>query len=83
MNKARARAKIVSESVNWARDLVNEPSNFMTPTDIAAAAQKAAKEYGIKIEVLEKQQMASLGMGALLGVAQGSHAVAQVHLHDL
>lgn len=73
MNKARARAKIVSESVTWARDLVNEPSNFMTPTDLAAAAQKAAREYGIKIEVLEKQQMASLGMGALLGVARGSH----------
>ncbi len=70
---AVSRGKIIAEAVNWARDLVNEPANFMAPADMAEAARKIAAEYGLKIEVLEKQQMASLGMGALLGVAQGSH----------
>jgi leucyl aminopeptidase len=73
MNKAVERAKIISEAVTWTRDLVNEPSNYLTPTDLANAAQKAAAANGLKIEVLEKQQIASLGMGALLGVARGSH----------
>jgi leucyl aminopeptidase len=66
------RGKIIAEAVCLARDMVNEPSNFMTPADMAEAARKIAAEHGLKIEVLEQQQMASLGMGALLGVAQGS-----------
>jgi leucyl aminopeptidase len=70
--KAISRGRIIAEAVNWARDLVNEPSNFMTPADMAEAARKIAGDYGLKIEVLEKPQMESLGMGALLGVAQGS-----------
>ncbi len=70
--KAISRGRIIAEAVNWARDLVNEPSNFMTPADMAESARKIAGDYGLKIEVLEKPQMESLGMGALLGVAQGS-----------
>ncbi len=69
---AIARAKIIADAVNWARDMVNEPSNFMTPVDMAEAARKIAGDYGMKIEVLEKPQIAELDMGALLGVAQGS-----------
>ena len=65
-------SKIMAEAVNLARDMVNEPSNYMTPTDMAAEAKKIAKEYGLLIEVLEREQMKKLGMGALLGVAQGS-----------
>jgi leucyl aminopeptidase len=72
ISRAISRGKIIAEAANWARDLVNEPSNFMTPADMAEAARKIAGEYGLKIEVLEKPQMESLGMGALLGVAQGS-----------
>jgi leucyl aminopeptidase len=72
VSKAIEKAKIISGAVNWTRDLVNEPSNFLTPADLAEAAKKLAVENGLKIEVLEKQQMASLGMGGLLGVAQGS-----------
>jgi leucyl aminopeptidase len=69
---AIARAEIIADAVNWARDMVNEPANFMTPADMAEAARKIAGDYGLKLEVLEKPQMAELGMGALLGVAQGS-----------
>jgi leucyl aminopeptidase len=70
--RAITRGRIIAGAVNWARDLVNEPSNFMTPADMAEAARKIAGDYGLKIEVLEKPQMESLGMGALLGVARGS-----------
>ncbi len=72
MTRAITRGKIIADAVNWARDMVNEPSNFMTPADMAEAARKIASEYGLTVEVLEKTQMAALGMGALLGVAQGS-----------
>ena len=73
MEKAITRAKILAEATNWARDLVNEPSNFMTPTDLALAARSMAKQYGLKAEVIDKGKMAELGMGGLLGVSQGSN----------
>ena len=64
--------KILAEAANLARDWVNEPSNYMTPTILAAEAKKVAEKHGLKIEVLERKQMKELGMGALLGVARGS-----------
>ncbi len=72
LTKAIARGRILAEAANWARDMVNEPGNFMTPTHMAEAAQELAEKYGLKIEVLDKEKMAELGMGGLLGVAQGS-----------
>ena len=44
----------------------------MTPTIMAEEAKQIAEKYGLEIEVLERKQMKELGMGALLGVAQGS-----------
>ena len=64
--------KILAEAANWARDMVNEPANYMTPSQMAEAARLLAKTSGLTVEVLEREQMAELGMGALLGVAQGS-----------
>ena len=64
--------KILAEAANLARDLVNEPSNYMTPTILAAEAKKVAEKHGLEIEVLERKQMQELGMGALLGVARCS-----------
>ena len=64
--------KILAEAANLARDMVNEPSNFMTPTMMAAEARKVAEKHGLEIKVLERKQMKELGMGALLGVARGS-----------
>ncbi|MFC1901692.1 leucyl aminopeptidase [Chloroflexota bacterium] len=72
LEKSIARGSIMAEAANWARDLVNEPASYMTPSRMAEAAQKLAKSYGLKVEVLEPEQMAAAGMGALLGVAQGS-----------
>jgi len=72
LEKGSHQGRILAEATNLARDMINEPSNFMTPTNMANAAMKLAKDYGLEISVLEREQMQELGMGALLGVAQGS-----------
>jgi leucyl aminopeptidase len=67
------KGQILANAAILARDMVNEPANYMTPTDMAQEASRLAETYGLPVEVLEKEQMKELGMGALLGVAQGSH----------
>jgi leucyl aminopeptidase len=64
--------RILAESANFARDLVNHPANDMTPTILAERAQQVAKECGLTCEILERPDMQKLGMGLLLAVAQGS-----------
>ncbi len=63
---------ILAEAVKLCRDMGNEPANYMTPTRMAEIALEVARETGVEIEVLDRPQMAEMGMGALLGVAQGS-----------
>lgn len=63
---------ILSDAVNLCRDLVNEPANKMTPTRLAEVALEVAIQNGMDIRVLDKAEMEKLGMGAILGVAQGS-----------
>ena len=72
IEKAIERGKILAEAANWARDMVNEPANFMTPSNMAEAARQLAKKYGLKVEVFEKEKIKELGMGGLIGVSQGS-----------
>jgi leucyl aminopeptidase len=66
------RGRIIAEAANFGRDVINEPSNVMTPTELARRAEDVAKTYGLDLEVLEEAEMKDLGMGSLLGVAQGS-----------
>ena len=66
------KGKVMAEATNLARDMVNEPANHMTPSHMAETARKLAETYGLELNVLEREQMQELGMGALLGVAQGS-----------
>jgi leucyl aminopeptidase len=66
------RGRVLAEAQNFTRDLVNEPPNLLTPTAMADAARKMATEHGLECEILDRSQMEKLGMGALLGVAQGS-----------
>jgi len=65
-------ARIVAESQNFTRDLVNEPSNRMTPTILGERAKKMAEEVGLKCEVFGADKIRQLKMGAFWGVAQGS-----------
>ena len=64
--------RILGESANFARSLINHPSNEMTPTILAEQARQMAKDCQLKCEVLDRKDMEKLGMGLLLGVAQGS-----------
>jgi leucyl aminopeptidase len=64
--------RIVAESQNFARDLINEPSNLMTPTILADRARKMASEVGLICEVHGADKIKALKMGAFWGVAQGS-----------
>jgi len=72
LSAAVDRGRILAESQNFTRDLVNEPANLLTPMGMAEAARKLASEFHLECEVLERDKMAELGMGSLLGVAQGS-----------
>ncbi len=68
---AAASSTAVAEGVELARDLVNEPPNVLFPE---AFAERAAslEALGVDVEILDEKAMAKLGMGALLGVGQGS-----------
>lgn len=66
------RGRIIAEATNFGREVINEPSNVMTPTEMASKAAEVAKAYGLTLDVLDEDQMRELGMGSLLGVAQGS-----------
>ncbi len=61
----------MADGVILARDLVNEPANKLGPLEFAAEA-KALEKLGVSVEILTEKEMSKLGMGALLGVAQGS-----------
>ncbi|QUH19671.1 leucyl aminopeptidase [Alkaliphilus sp. B6464] len=55
-----------------ARDLVNEPSNVLTPTAMSNKAIEIANKHGLEVSILEKEDMEKLGMGSFLGVTKGS-----------
>ncbi|WP_110928618.1 leucyl aminopeptidase [Bacillus massiliglaciei] len=64
--------RVFGKAVNSARTLVNTPGNLLTSTDMADYAIQLAERYGFEAEILEKEDMLKLGMGALLAVNQGS-----------
>lgn len=62
-------AEATASAVHFARDLVNTPSNVMTPSALARAARSVKK---VSVKIIEKNQAGRLGMGAYLSVAKGS-----------
>ena len=85
-DKTRAKAidagiqlgSTVAKASITARNMVNEPANHMTPSRMAEAAQKVASDQGLKIEIMENAQMKNMGMGAFMGVAQGTDEPAKL-----
>ena len=67
----------LAEGIFFTRDLVNEPANVLTTHDFAARLA-AMHELGLTVEILEEDQLMRLGMGALLGVGQGSESPSKV-----
>lgn len=80
MDKARGaalrdavhRASVVATMTNFARDLINAPSNEKTPRMLADRFGEAAKAAGAKLTVFDEKQLEKMGFGCLLGVAKGS-----------
>lgn len=73
-----SRGQAIGESINFTRDLANEPPNILTPTEMANRAQKIAREVGLKCEILDEAKMKKLGMGSLLSVSLGSEQPAKL-----
>ena len=86
LDEARAKAidtgvklgSTVAQASIIARNMVNEPANHMTPSRMAEAAQKVASEQKLDIEILDNAQMKKMGMGAFMGVAQGTDEPAKL-----
>jgi len=70
--EALRRGRVIAEAQNFSRTLANEPGNKLTPLKLAEEARQMAAEFGLGCEVLDEARMKQLGMGALLGVSQGS-----------
>jgi len=72
VGEAAEEACAICRGVILARDLVNEPGNVKAPEFLARSAHAIAEETGMRCTVMEKDELADQGFGALLGVAQGS-----------
>jgi leucyl aminopeptidase len=72
MQHGFAEGLIFGESQNFARSLVNEPGNVLTPTELGARAKKMAAEVGLACEVHSMDKLLELKMGAFAAVTQGS-----------
>jgi leucyl aminopeptidase len=75
--KAFAAVEKVVDGVFTTRDLVSEPANILYPASMADRC-KPLEKLGVEVEILDEKKLAKLGMGSLLGVAQGSERPARV-----
>ncbi|MDH4127979.1 MAG: leucyl aminopeptidase [Spirochaetota bacterium] len=66
------KSKIIGESINFARDLVNRPGNQCTPTILANEAKQFAKSTSLKVTIFDKTEIEKMNMGSFLSVARGS-----------
>ena len=73
LERAIGKGKLIAEAVNLARDMGNEPANYMTPSQMAEIAQEMASKYDLESKIFDREDMETIGMGALLGVAKGSN----------
>ena len=78
LKRGAERGRIIGESVNFTRDLANEPGAYMTPTNMAERAREVATEFGLSIDVLDEARMEQEGMGSLLSVSHGSDEPAKL-----
>jgi len=69
---ALEQGRIVGDSINWARQLINEPANRKPPRVVAERAREMASSVGLPATILDEAGIRELRMGALLGVSQGS-----------
>ncbi len=78
VQQAMERGRVIGEAVNFARSLVNEPPNRLSPRVLAEKARDVARRFGLEFDVLGPERMREEGMGALLAVGQGSEEPPQL-----
>lgn len=78
LSKGVEVGRIVGESVNFTRDMANEPGAYMTPSDMADRAREVASEFGLNVDILDEARMEQEGMGSLLSVSHGSDQPAKL-----
>ena len=76
------KGEVLAEAISLARDLINGPSNLITPTVLANEARRIAKRFRLKCAVTPFAQLKRLGFGGIVGVAQGSAHPAQFIVLD-
>lgn len=67
-----ARGVVVGESITWARDIINEPSNFVDPPHLAKIAEEIASEFGFECRIRDRKAIEDEGMGLVAAVSRGS-----------
>ena len=67
-----AQAQATAYGMKMTQDLANTPANYCTPAHLADTARQLGQTHGFEVEILEREQMDALGMGAFMAVAQGS-----------
>ncbi|MFD2168792.1 leucyl aminopeptidase [Tumebacillus lipolyticus] len=72
LEKGLEIGRLYADSTNFARDLINEPANILTPTRLSELATEVASKHGLGIQVLGEAEMSELKMNALLSIGQGS-----------
>jgi leucyl aminopeptidase len=81
VKRALKKAKLLADSVNFARDLINKTPDDMTPAILADAAMEIAGKYGLEGKIYDAQYLKSSGMGAFLAVSRASkNAPRLIHL---
>jgi leucyl aminopeptidase len=78
LEPAVGKVRLIAEATNLARDMGNEPANYMTPSQMAETARELANKYDLEFRVFDQEEMEAMGMGALLGVAKGSSQPAKL-----
>lgn len=72
INDAFKNAKIICDAVFMARDLGNEPSNFLTPAKFAENIKKVSSKGNYSVTIFDEKKIKTLNMGGIIGVSQGS-----------
>lgn len=70
--KGLRQGQAVAAGVGLARECANRPANHATPSFLGAEAKRLGKQYGFKVDVLDRKRIEKVGMGSFLAVAQGS-----------
>lgn len=78
VHAAARRGEAQAEGIAYARDLVNGPANFVTPSYLSAEAEALGRKHGFKVEILRRDQLVEMGMGAFAAVFRGAEEEARM-----